>query len=323
MKILITSLDGELLFQYDSFSEKKVYDNALVTSLIGAIVALSKEVISSFPREIEYGDKILYFYNENDYIVALLIDTESPFNGNILPLLLAAFKETQEKYHFSKSTAIKYEKEIKKALMGYLAEYLSTMQQNMLNIMEKTGLTDFESLTKLKTVARQNMLNEDDMLSVELICRMIPDGLSKLLYGLVVGIPIIITGNRSISQQMAATLSLLCPTRNIRVKLWSNRYIRGYDIIATNDITRIASSPDVIIVNIDDGIVLGGRHSKYFEEISCHLCKLSTIDAFNFLRSELDWIFQAFEKLSINSFSKDSLPFEKQMILFELLKRLR
>ena len=107
LKILITSKNGELLYQYDSFSETKIHDNALVTGLISAIVALSSEVICSFPREIEFEGKILYFYTENELIVALLVDIDAPFNGDILPIILAEFRQVQNKHQFSIYQALK------------------------------------------------------------------------------------------------------------------------------------------------------------------------------------------------------------------------
>ncbi|MHA1400955.1 MAG: hypothetical protein ACTSQE_11465, partial [Candidatus Heimdallarchaeaceae archaeon] len=124
-------------------------------------------------------------------------------------------------------------------------------------------------------------------------------------------------------KQTINTLRLLCPTRILTTQSWSRIYVRGYDLIGTNDIKRLVPSSNLILVNIDDGIVLGGRTSQYFADIECQICKLNTMEAFSFIRSELEWIFKAFDELSIDVFSKQSLPFEKQLILFELLKRIQ
>jgi len=203
VKILITTKNGELLYQYDSFTESQVHDNALVTGLISAIVALSSEVVSSFPRELEFEGKILYFYNENEFIAALLTDIESPFNGDILPLLLAEFRQVQKKYNFSSFEAIKYQKEISYRIKGALAEYLSNIQRNMSSFFEKTDLNDYNSIIKLKNVARDLIFEgPKDFLSFDLISRLIPEGMDKILYALVVGIPLIVTGNRSIVEPM-------------------------------------------------------------------------------------------------------------------------
>ncbi|MHA1407165.1 MAG: hypothetical protein ACTSSG_07265 [Candidatus Heimdallarchaeaceae archaeon] len=324
MKILITTKNGELLYQYDSFTESQVHDNALVTGLISAIVALSSEVVSSFPRELEFEGKILYFYNENEFIAALLTDIESPFNGDILPLLLAEFRQVQKKYNFSSFEAIKYQKEISYRIKGALAEYLSNIQRNMSSFFEKTDLNDYNSIIKLKNVARDLIFEgPKDFLSFDLISRLIPEGMDKILYALVVGIPLIVTGNRSIVEPMIQSFRLLSPTRVLKVKLWSFKYEPGYDIIGTNDFRHIIPSPNVIIVNVDEGVVFGGRSSDYFQDIAKQLKNLNAMEAFSLLRTELDWIFKALKSLSIRMHSKDSLPLEKQMILFELLKRLQ
>lgn len=323
LKILITSKNGELLYQYDSFSENKIHDNALVTGLISAIVALSSEVVNSFPREIEFEGKILYFYTENELIVALLVDIEAPFNGDILPILLAEFKKVQQQYNFSIYQAIKYEEEVSTEIKSALAGYLSNMQKNMLNILDKTDLSDYESMVKLKNVARDVMFDESkDFLSFEIISRLVPEGLDKVLYGLTVGIPVVVVGNRNLVEPMIHSLRLLSPTRILNVKPWSFRYERGYDIIGTNDFEELMPSNTLIITNIDEGIVFGGRSSSYFEELIKQISNLNAVEAFTLLRTELDWIFQSMETLSIRSHSKDNLPLEKQMILFELLKRL-
>ncbi len=323
LKILITSKNGELLYQYDSFSENKIHDNALVTGLISAIVALSSEVVNSFPREIEFEGKILYFYTENELIVALLVDIEAPFNGDILPILLAEFKKVQQQYNFSIYQSIKYEAEVSTEIKSALAGYLSNMQKNMLNILNKTDLSDYESMVKLKNVAKDVMFDESkEFLSFEIISRLVPEGLDKVLYGLTVGIPVVVVGNRNLVEPMIHSLRLLSPTRILNVKPWSFRYERGYDIIGTNDYQDLMPSNTLIITNIDEGIVFGGRSSAYFEELIKQISNLNAVEAFTLLRTELDWIFQSMETLSIRSHSKDNLPLEKQMILFELLKRL-
>jgi len=323
LKILITSKNGELLYQYDSFSENKIHDNALVTSLISAIVALSSEVVNSFPREIEFEGKILYFYTETELIVALLVDIDAPFNGDILPILLAEFKKVQQKYNFSIYRAIKYEEEVAIGIKSALAGYLSNMQKNMLNIFEKTDLTDYKSLIKLKNVARDVMFDGSrEFLSFEIISRIVPEGLDKVLYGLIVGLPIVVVGNRNLVEPMIHSLRLLSPTRVLNVKPWSFEYERGYDIIGTNDFDELLPSNAMIIVNINEGIVFGGHSSAYFEDLIKQISNLNAVEAFTFLRTELDWVFQSLESLSIRSQTKDTLPLEKQMILFELLKRL-
>jgi len=324
VKLLITSKNGELLFQYDSSSESVVVDNALVTGLISAIIALSSEVVYSFPREIEYEGKILYFYYENDLVVSLLVDIESPFNGNILPLLLAQFKKVQLKHQFHFFDAIRYENEIGIEIKSCLAEYLSNIQQNMMNVFEKTDLTDYDSLIKLKSVAKDSMLdNSRDFLSFDVITRLIPEGIDKILYGLVVGIPVIVTGNRNIVESMIQSLRFLSPTKLLKVKFWSFQFERGFDIIGTNDYRGLIPSVNLIIINLEDGIVYGGRSSSYFEKISLQLPDLSAIEAYSFIRAELDWIFKSLESLSIRTHSKESLPLEKQMILLELLEKLQ
>ncbi len=323
LKILITSKNGELLYQYDSFSEIKIHDNALITGLISAIVALSSEVVCSFPREIEFEGKILYFYIENELIVALLVDIDAPFNGDILPILLAEFKKVQQKYNFSIYRAIKYEEEVSTRIKTALAKYLSNMQKNMLTIFRKTDLTDYKSMVKLKNVARDVMFDGSrEFLSFEIISRVIPEGLGKVLYGLIVGLPVIVVGNRNLVEPMIHTFRLLSPTRILNVKPWSFKYEIGYDIIGTNDYAELIPSSNLIIVNIDEGIVFGGNSSAYFEELVKQVSSLNAVEAFTFLRTELDWVFQSLESLSIRSHSKDVLPLEKQMILFELLKRL-
>ncbi len=324
LKILITSKNGELLYQYDSFSENKIHDNALVTGLISAIVALSSEVVNSFPREIEFEGKILYFYTETELIVALLVDIDAPFNGDILPILLSEFKKVQQKYNFSIYRAIKYEEEVAIGIKSALAGYLSNMQKNMLNIFEKTDLTDYKSLIKLKNVARDVMFDGSrEFLSFEMISRIVPEGLDKVLYGLIVGLPVVVVGNRNLVEPMIHSLRLLSPTRILNVKPWSFKYEHGYDIIGTNDYDELIPSNTLIIVNIDEGIVFGGHSSAYFEDLIKQISNLNAVEAFTFLRTELDWVFQSLESLSIRSHSKDTLPLEKQMILFELLKRLQ
>ncbi|MHA1401779.1 MAG: hypothetical protein ACTSQE_15615, partial [Candidatus Heimdallarchaeaceae archaeon] len=205
LKILITTSNGEMLYQYDSFTERRTYDNVLITGLISAIVVLSNEVVSSFPREIEFEGKILYFYKENDFIAALLADIDSPFNGDILPILLAKFKKVQNEHKFPLNQALKYEKEITYAIKDYLAFYLANIQKNMVRLLEETELSDYHSIIKLKAVAKDHMKENEDFLSIELICRMLPDGLNKILFGLVVGIPIVISGNKSIVKQTINT----------------------------------------------------------------------------------------------------------------------
>ena len=324
LKILITTKNGELLYQYDSFSENKIHDNALVTGLISAIVTLSSEVVCSFPREIEFEGKILYFYTENDLIVAMLVDIQAPFNGDILPLLLAEFRKVKQEFKFSNYQAIKYEGEIAGAIKSALAEYLSNMQKNMINIFDKTGLIDKNSLIKLKSVAKDVITNgSNDFLSFEMIARIIPEGMDKILYGLIVGIPVVVVGNRSIAEPMIHTLRLLSPTKILKVKPWSFKYKKGYDIIGTNDFVDLIPSITLVVVNIDEGIVFGGRSSAYFQDLTKQIINLDAMEAFTLLRSELDWIFKAFDSLSIKTHSKDALPLEKQMILFELLKRLQ
>lgn len=323
VKILITTKNGELLYQYDSFSEGRIHDNALVTGLISAIVALSSEVICSFPREIEFEGKILYFYFENDLIAALLVDIDGPFNGNILPLLLAEFRKVQQKHNFSLFQALKYENEVSINIKSCLAEYLSNMQQNMINIFEKTDLEDYDSLIKLKNVAKDKVMDgSKEFLSFEIITRLIPEGFDKVLYAVVVGIPVVVTGNRNIVESMIHSLRLLSPTKLLKVKLWSFQYERGYDIIGTNDYRGLMPSNTFVIVNLDEGIVFGGKSSSYFEDISTQLVGLDALDAYGLLRTELNWIFEALDSLSIRAHSKDALPLEKQMILFELLNRL-
>ncbi len=324
LKILVTSKYGELLYQYDSFSESQVHDNALVTGLISAIVALSSEVVSSFPREIEFEGKILYFYTENELIAALLVDIDSPFNGDILPILLAEFRSAQERYNFNLFEAIRFEKEISSGIKSSLAEYLSNIQKNMVSIYEKTDLHDYDSVIKLKNVARDIVFDGPmDFLSFDLITRLIPEGLDKILYALIVGYPVVVTGNRNIVEPMIHSLRLLSPTRLLKVKPWIFKYETGYDIVGTKDIQNLMPSPNHIIVNIDEGVVFGGRTSTYFQDISKQLTNLNAMEAYSLLRTELDWIFEALKSLSIRAHSKDSLPLEKQLILFELLQRIQ
>ena len=323
LKILITTKNGELLYQYDSFSENQVHDNALVTGLISAIVALSSEVVYSFPREIEFEGKILYFYTENEFIAALLVDIESPFNGDLLPILLAEFRTVQEKHNFHMFQALRYENEISHKIKSALAEYLSNLQNNMTSILEKTDLTDTKSIIKLKNVARDVMFDgPSDFLSFDLINRLLPEGFDKILYALIVGYPIVVSGNRSIVEPMIHSLRLLSPTRILKVKQWSFEYQEGYDILGTNKIQGLIPSHNFLIANIDEGVVFGGKTSSYFQDIAKQLINLNAMEAYTLLRTELDWIFKALKSLSIKAHSKDSLPLEKQMILFELLKRL-
>ncbi|MCK4897009.1 MAG: hypothetical protein KAS47_09375, partial [Candidatus Heimdallarchaeota archaeon] len=245
------------------------------------------------------------------------------FNGDILPLLLAEFKKVQQKYNFSIYRAINYEEEVSIEIKSALAEYLSNMQTNMLNVFKKTDLTDYKSLIKLKNVARDVMFDGSrEFLSFEIISRIVPEGLDKVLYGLIVGIPVIVVGNRNLVEPMIHSLRLLSPTRLLNVKPWSFQYEHGYDIIGTNDYDKLVPSSTLVIVNIDEGIVFGGHSSAYFEDLINQISNLNAVEAFTLLRTELDWVFQSLESLSIRSHSKDTLPLEKQMILFELLKRL-
>ncbi len=324
VKILITTKNGELLYQYDSLPDSVVHDNALVTGLISAIIALSSEVVCSFPREIEYEGKILYFYYENDLVTSLLVDIESPFNGNILPLLLAEFKFVQSKHKFHVYEALRFEIEIGDRIKSCLAEYLSNIQRNMITIFEKTDLTDYDSLIKLKNVAKDGVLEgKVDFLSFEVIGRLIPEGLDKILYGLVIGIPVVVSGNRNIVESMVQSLRFLSPTKLLKVKFWSNKHEKGYDILGTNDYSGLMPSHNLIVANIDDGIVYGGLSSGYFQDIASQLPGLDAMEAYSLVRSELDWIFRALEALSIRAHSKDSLPLEKQMILLKLLEKLQ
>lgn len=322
LKIIITTETGELLFSYDSFTENRKYDNVLITGLISAIVVLSNEVVSSFPREIEFEGKILYFYRENEFIAALLADIESPFNGSILPIILGVFKEVQEKYSFPTHKAMRYDREIAHAVKDCLAMYLANMQKKMVKLLDDTDVADYNSIIKVKAVAKDFLKDSSQFLPIDLICRMIPDGMEKILYGLVVGIPIVISGNKDIVEQLINSLRMLCPTRILKIKYWSDKYVSGYDIIGTNDARLLKPSLYQLYINVNDGIVLGGKSTQYFKDIECQICNLNTIEAFNFIRSELNWIFKAFEELKIDVFSKKSLPLEKQLILFELLKRL-
>jgi hypothetical protein len=323
VKILITTKNGELLYQYDSLPDSVIHDNALVTGLISAIIALSSEVVCSFPREIEYEGKILYFYYENDLVASILADIESPFNGNILPLLVAEFKSVQIKHNFHAFEALRYENEIGERIKSCLAEYLSNIQRNMITIFEKTDLTDYDSLIKLKNVAKDGALEGNmDFLSFEVIGRLLPEGLDKILYGLVIGIPVVVVGNRNVVETMAQSLRFLSPTKLLKVKLWSHKYEKGFDILGTNDFRGLIPSHSLIIANLDDGIVYGGLSSQYFQDIATQLPGLTALEAYSLVRSELDWIFKALEALSIRAHSKDSLPLEKQMILLKLLEKL-
>ncbi|MBY9001251.1 MAG: hypothetical protein KGD64_10075 [Candidatus Heimdallarchaeota archaeon] len=161
-----------------------------------------------------------------------------------------------------------------------------------------------------------------EFISFDLISRIVPEGLDKVLYGIVIGIPVVVVGNRNLAEPMIHTLHLLSPTRILEVKPWSFKYEHGYDIIGTNDYEDLMPSNTLIIVNIDEGVVFGGRSSVYFEDLIKQISCLNAMEAFNLLRTELDWIFQSLESLSIRSLSKDNLSLEKQMILFELLKRI-
>ena len=161
-----------------------------------------------------------------------------------------------------------------------------------------------------------------EFLSFEIISRIVPEGLDKVLYGLIVGIPVIVVGNRNLVEPMIHSFRLLSPTRLLNVKPWSFRYESGYDIIGTNDYDKLIPSNVMIIVNIDEGIVFGGHSSAYFKDLIDQISNLNAVEAFTLLRTELDWVFQSLESFSIRSHSKDTLPLEKKMILFELLKRL-
>lgn len=322
MKILISTEYGELLYQYDSFNEINHHDNALISGLLSAIISLSREVVSSFPREIEFEGRMLYFYQENEYITAMLVDTDSPFKSHLLPLILADYKRVRDQYHFNNHDAIKYEKQITDAIRGCLAKYLSNIQKRMITILDRTQLLDYFSLLSLKQVAKeQSMKNIPDYLPIRMVNRLIPNKIDTLLFCLVMGIPIVFTGNKSIVELIIPTFQLLCPTRSLQVKQWADKYQEGFDIIGTNNIEHLTPNTELCVVNLDEGIIHGGKTSPYFQKIADQMKELSSIEAFSFMRSEMQWILDAFESLNLNK-HKNSLPIEKQMVLYELLKRL-
>ena len=198
-----------------------------------------------------------------------------------------------------------------------------TGAETLRKIFEKTDLTDYDSLIKLKNVAKDGALEGNmDFLSFEVIGRLLPEGLDKVLYGLVIGIPVVVAGNRNVVETMTQSLRFLSPTKLLKVKLWSHNYEKGFDIIGTNDFKGLIPSHNLIIANLDDGIVYGGLSSQYFQDIATQLPGLNAMEAYSLVRSELDWIFKALESLSIRAHSKDSLPLEKQMILLKLLEKL-
>jgi len=324
VKILITTISGQLLFQYDSFTEKNDYDNALVTGLISAIIFLGKEIVSAFPKEVEFEGKILYLYKEDDIIVALLANTDAPFNSTVLPLLYAKFQQIKEEKGFNYYDAIKHQSAIEKAIKSVLADYLSQLQQKMLRAIETTDLLDVISVIKLKTVAKDVMFNgEPEFLSFEVISRLIPDGFDKILYALTVGIPIIVTGNKNIVEPVVQSLRLLSPFRVLKTLSWSNEFKRGYDLVGMKYYMGVIPSYNLVVVNLDEGVVLGGRSSTYFKSIAKQLTTLSAMEAYTFLRSELNWLIGALEEIRGKKQVSLDLPFDKMLILFEFIKRIK
>ncbi|MHA1686279.1 MAG: hypothetical protein ACTSYD_07685 [Candidatus Heimdallarchaeaceae archaeon] len=317
---MICTEQGQLLFSYDSFTERNI-DNALVSGLFSAIVALSSEVASSFPREIEFEGKILYFYKENELIIALLNDIESPFTGNILPLLLAKYKQVQTKFGFRFHDSIKYQNEVADQIKDTLAQYLSNIQNNMLSMLDLTDLSDSNTLLKLKSISKDAVANgENELLSFEVIARLIPEGFDRVIYACLVGIPVVVTGNRVLVEQVIHTLRILNPFKIMKVKYWTTKLEKQYHIVGTEHFVGIIPAHNLVVINLDEGVVLGGRSSTYVKNIAEQLSNLDALQGFQFLVSELQWVINILENLKNASLEKLDLPFEKMMLLFEIIK---
>ena len=224
-------------------------------------------------------------------------------------------------HHLILSFSIKYQNEVADQIKDTLAQYLSNIQNNMLSMLDLTDLSDSNTLLKLKSISKDAVANgENELLSFEVIARLIPEGFDRVIYACLVGIPVVVTGNRVLVEQVIHTLRILNPFKIMKVKYWTTKLEKQYHIVGTEHFVGIIPAHNLVVINLDEGVVLGGRSSTYVKNIAEQLSNLDALQGFQFLVSELQWVINILENLKNASLEKLDLPFEKMMLLFEIIK---
>lgn len=150
-----------------------------------------------------------------------------------------------------------------------------TLSQDIETIMEskftESYLNDIFN-QNIKQLEKMDFHNNDIQIKpLGLVSHIVKKNFDQVLYGLIIGEPIVIRGNDDqIIKLMIDTFALITPHRKIRSIILQNNkkaedYTALYDIVGTT--YQIKANKSFILIDLEKGKIKGGRKNRYCEQM--------------------------------------------------------
>jgi hypothetical protein len=224
----------------------------------------SGESIISFPSQLASAYIYLFLQEEN---------------GKEFPILIAFITDIKDQ-----SSLYRDAEELRRISTSIINEITSVkdfssnsnLPKEILNIMEsKYNQNLLNSILFRNIHVTQNdqqfSLDDFQIKPLNLISLMIKKNLDQVIYGLIIGIPIVIHGkDLQLIKLTIKTFELISPHRKLKTSLIYEdesieREIQKLDIIGTT--TSVKANKYYILIDLEKGIIKGGRKNNYCEKM--------------------------------------------------------
>ena len=128
--------------------------------------------------------------------------------------------------------------------------------------------------------------------SMPFLFKLLKKDLAKVVYGLFIGMRVVVTGNPDLISLVIDSMEILSPHRSLRKAYWTDNIEEsGYDIFGVSpQLSNLYL--DSVRVNLIKKSVVGLKSNKYFNEIVKKIEKLKAEKVIPYIRQKIDFLFK-------------------------------
>ncbi|NVM28874.1 MAG: hypothetical protein HWN65_08520 [Candidatus Helarchaeota archaeon] len=270
---------------YKSFVEELILSSELLAGFLSALDDFASHMGGGRMLALKLGR--IKFYNHminNEANLKLVIIADKAANDSELKKVIKRIED---------SILLKYSIH---ELKEYYSQpsYFNNLEPIITPIVDEVNLVSPDEISPIETLPYPIQEQPELILkkvSIPLLLKYLKKDLAKVVYGLFVGMRVVVTGDPALVSLIIDSMEIFSPHRNLRKAYWTNDIDEsGYDIIGVSpQLSNLYL--DSIRVNLIKKSVVGLKSNKYFDEIVKRLEKLKAEKVFPYIKQKFDFLF--------------------------------
>ncbi|MBD3230559.1 MAG: hypothetical protein GF329_20435 [Candidatus Lokiarchaeota archaeon] len=283
----------------------------LISGFLSAVSLLAQDISKDKIRSVTMGKSKIYYHlidEKTNVDMILIVDNKTKDNEIIkdIEYLISSFKEMFD------SDEIRKHMNESDYFIGF-EEIVNQMIKKVNGIVLDDKIRDEQVF---KDFQKPNLILEN--ISLPFLFKMLKsDDISKLIYSLVIGKRIAITGDPAMTKLMIDSLEVFSPHRSVEKVYWADNFANTLGDVVGVDRKLTDLLIDSTIVDLKKNKVVGIKKNKYFEDIVKNIQNLETKEALAIIGKKINYILQKIKELvslinskklstkEINRFSKN------------------